>query len=220
MSVLRLILKMADANSLILGDELCSGTETESALSIFMAGLLKIHQLESSFLFATHFHEILKYDEIEEMPNLACMHMAVEYNREMDCLVYDRRLKIGSGNRMYGLEVCQSLHLPMDFLEKAYALRGKYYPDTRGTLSSPSTNYNATKIRGMCEICGISIATETHHLSPQKNADGNGFIGGMHKNHPANLAAICESCHTKEHQTEILPKKIRKKTTRGKIVIT
>ena len=37
MSELRIILKMADNNSLILGDELCSGTETESALSLFVA---------------------------------------------------------------------------------------------------------------------------------------------------------------------------------------
>jgi DNA mismatch repair protein MutS len=36
MSELRIILKMADENSLILGDELCSGTETESALSILL----------------------------------------------------------------------------------------------------------------------------------------------------------------------------------------
>ena len=33
-SELRVILKMSDPHSLILGDELCSGTETESALSI------------------------------------------------------------------------------------------------------------------------------------------------------------------------------------------
>ena len=36
---LRSILKMADNNSLVLGDELCSGTESTSALSIFTAGV-------------------------------------------------------------------------------------------------------------------------------------------------------------------------------------
>jgi DNA mismatch repair protein MutS len=59
MSELRIILKMADENSLILGDELCSGTETESAMSIFVAGLMELHEKESSFIFATHFHEII-----------------------------------------------------------------------------------------------------------------------------------------------------------------
>jgi DNA mismatch repair protein MutS len=221
MSELRLILKMADENSLILGDELCSGTETESALAIFMSGLLKIHSMGASFLFATHFHEMLRFSEMGEMPNLVCMHMAVEYNRELDCLVYDRKLQEGSGNRMYGLEVCRSLHLSKDFLEKAYELRNKYYPDTRGPLSLPTTTYNAKKIRDMCEICGINLGTETHHLLQQKDADADGRIGGIHKNHLGNLASICEVCHQKEHSTATSRSKAvsKKKTTAGKIAI-
>ena len=59
MSELRVILREADARSLILGDELCSGTEMESALSIFVASLEHLVSVESSFLFATHFHEIV-----------------------------------------------------------------------------------------------------------------------------------------------------------------
>ena len=39
MSELRVILNNCDNNSLILGDELCSGTEIDSALSIFLSGL-------------------------------------------------------------------------------------------------------------------------------------------------------------------------------------
>jgi DNA mismatch repair protein MutS len=222
MSELRLILKMADQNSLILGDELCSGTETESALAIFMSGLMQLHSVGASFLFATHFHEILRFDEMAEMPRVKAMHMAVEYHREMDCLVYDRRLRPGAGNRMYGLEVCQSLHLPVDFLDRAYSLRNKYYPDTRGALSAPvSATYHSGKVRGMCEMCGVRLSTETHHLSPQRDADEAGFIGTIHKNHPGNLAAICEKCHQAEHSaaapTEVAKKK--RKTTRGKMVI-
>ena len=61
--------------------------------------------------------------------------MAVHYDRELDALVYDRKLMDGPGNRMYGLEVCKSLHLPDDFLEQAYQIRSKYFPDTKGELS-------------------------------------------------------------------------------------
>ena len=46
MSELRVILRLADENSLILGDELCSGTEMESALSIFVAGLMELDKKE------------------------------------------------------------------------------------------------------------------------------------------------------------------------------
>ena len=136
MSELRVILKMADENSLILGDELCSGTETESALSIFVAGLLELNKRESSYIFATHFHEIVSYDEIVSLHKLTQMHMEVRYDRETDSLIYNRKLKEGSGPRIYGLEVCKSLHLDEEFLEKAYEIRNKYYPETRGILSN------------------------------------------------------------------------------------
>ena len=70
MSELRTILMQANKNSLILGDELCSGTESTSALSIFAAGLERLHAIEASFIFATHFHEIAKYKEIAVLNKL------------------------------------------------------------------------------------------------------------------------------------------------------
>lgn len=202
MSELRTILRMADEKSLILGDELCSGTETESALSIFMAGLMHLHDKRASFIFATHFHEIVHYEEMESLPNLALKHLSVYYDKERDCLIYDRILKTGSGTRMYGLEVCKSLYLPEDFLEKAYMLRNKYYPDTKGYLQMRPSKYNALKIRGICEICGVSMGEEIHHLHHQKYADEHGFIGGIHKNHSANLVSICSKCHDNIHKND------------------
>jgi DNA mismatch repair protein MutS len=70
MSELRTILNIANKDSLILGDELCSGTEISSAISIFVAGIQKLNKLKSSFIFATHLHEIVKYDEIIELTNV------------------------------------------------------------------------------------------------------------------------------------------------------
>jgi len=215
MSELRIILKAADKNSLILGDELCSGTETESALSIFVAGLLNLHSKNTSFIFATHFHEIVKYEEIRDLNRLALKHMAVYYDREHDTLIYNRKLLDGPGNRMYGLEVCKSLHLADDFLERAYLIRAKYFPDTKGELSHPPSKYNTAKIRGKCEMCGEEVASETHHIEPQKNADSLGFITTanndvIHKNHAGNLMALCESCHLKTHK----PKKTAERKQR------
>lgn len=213
MSELRVILKTADENSLILGDELCSGTETESALSIFVAGLMKLCQKKASFIFATHFHEITSYNEIIEMKEILLKHMTVRYDRELDCLVYDRKLKEGSGPRMYGLEVCKSLYLDEEFLELAHSIREKYFPNSRGELSNNTTIYNSNKIRGICEICNKEIAKETHHLSPQKDADLDGFIGSFHKNHSANLASVCDACHDNIHKNDV--KLVKKKTSKG-----
>jgi DNA mismatch repair protein MutS len=225
MSELRVILKMADENSLILGDELCSGTEMESALSIFVAGLIKLNEKRSSFIFATHFHEITEYDEIKEMENtLKMKHLDVRYDRERDCLVYDRKLKDGSGPRTYGLEVCKSLYLEEDFLSLAYSIRNKYNKETRGELSfAADKSYNSLKIRGKCEICNERMGEEIHHLQQQREANGDGFIGSFHKNHVANLMTVCEKCHDTIHDSktdDTKKPKIRRKTTKGYVLET
>jgi DNA mismatch repair protein MutS len=222
MSELRIILKMADNKSLVLGDELCSGTELQSALSIFVAGLMKLHEKETSFIFATHFHEINDYEEIRNMKRLYMKHMEVVYDREKDCLIYDRKMKDGSGPRIYGLEVCKSLYLDDEFLEQANSIRNKYYPETRGELSNKSTVYNSNKIRGTCEMCGERVGEEIHHLKQQKEANQNGFIDTIHKNHPANLMSMCERCHNNIHynyeKQGKKPPTVRKKTTKGYIL--
>jgi len=219
MSELRVILKMADANSLVLGDELCSGTETQSAISIFLAGLKTLHLKNSSFIFATHFHEIVDYEEIHELNKMKLQHMEVHYNQVTNALEYDRKLKDGSGPKSYGLEVCKSLYLEDDFIELAYHYRNKYYPENQGMLLMNTTQYNAQKIRGICEICKQNIGTEIHHLQHQQEANKDGFIETFHKNHKANLVSICEECHLKMHDDnnkEIVTKK--KKTTKGYIL--
>jgi DNA mismatch repair protein MutS len=217
MSELRIILRLADENSLILGDELCTGTETESALSIFTAGLMNLHEKKSTFLFATHFHEICRFDEIKQLNRMVLKHMSVHYDRENKVLIYDRKLKNGTGNRMYGLEVCKSLYLEEEFLEKAYEIRSKYFDNTRGELSYSPSIYNINKIRGKCELCNDVIGTETHHISPQKSANDKGFIGTFHKNHSANLATVCEKCHNELHN-EKKSSPIRKKTIKDVVL--
>jgi DNA mismatch repair protein MutS len=206
MSELRVILRMADTHTLVLGDELCSGTEMDSAISIFVAGLQHLYRAGASFIFATHLHEIATYSEIREMaPRLRLAHMRVFYDKSCDTLVYDRKLQDGAGESMYGLEVCKSLHLPDDFLENANTIRVKY----RGvSMKTPTASilddavpsrYNAAKLRRLCELCREKKGTEVHHLQHQESADSNDFIGHIHKNHPANLASICEDCHREIH---------------------
>ena len=202
MSELRVILKCADQNSLILGDELCSGTEIDSAISIFVAGLQKLHALKSCFVFATHMHEIVDYEEIAQMDKLCTKHMAVTYDRARDMLIYDRKLRDGAGPSMYGLEVCKSLHLPDDFLKMANAIRLKYRDKKQaGDLNFKPSHFNAHKVKGLCELCKKEVGEEVHHLQHQREADANDYIEHFHKNHRANLLTVCESCHLKMHET-------------------
>ena len=221
MSELRTILRLANKNSMVLGDELCSGTESISAVSIFVSGVQKLASICCSFIFATHLHEIIKYDEITTLHNVDMKHMSVIYNKENDCLVYDRKLKDGPGNNMYGLEVCKSLNLPQDFLDNAHNIRMKYHPELSSILDHKSSHYNAKHITGgVCENCKINVAVDVHHLIFQNEADKNGTINkkglSFSKNIKANLMNLCEKCHDSIHKSN---KKYKKtKTTNGQIL--
>jgi len=220
MSELRTILRLADQNSLVLGDELCSGTENISAISIFVAGIQKLHSVKSSFIFATHIHEIVNFKEISELSSVILQHLTVMYDQARDVLVYDRKMKPGPGNSMYGLEVCKSLKLPEDFLEAAFNIRMKYFPEQQGFLSLKTSHFNSKKIMNLCELCQQNKGTEVHHLQHQKFADSDGFIktesAFFHKNALANLVTLCDNCHTDIHKSDTQHKRI--KTSNGSII--
>ena len=210
---LKTILMMANEYSLILGDELCSGTEQDSAISIFLTGIEHLYNTNCNFIFATHFHEIVDYEEITEKSYLKLKHMAVIYDREKDCLLYDRKLRDGPGESMYGLEVCKSLHLPEEFLRSAHRLRNKYKQINHNVLDWKKSHFNSKQLQGLCEVCKKNMSSEVHHLQHQQNANSDGFIGSFHKNHKANLMAVCEDCHLKFHKEE--NEHQRKKTSTG-----
>ena len=201
MSELRVILNHCDENSLILGDELCSGTETESALAIFTASLERLVNKGSNFIFATHFHEILQYEEIKNMDCIFVKHLRVKYNNETETLYYDRTLHEGNGECIYGLEVCKSLNIDNDFLDRAYAIRNKYCSNAN-ILQLKTSKYNKSKLKGqVCEFCKTALSQEIHHMQYQKEANKDGVISGsFHKDHIANLACVCSSCHDKIHE--------------------
>jgi len=214
MSELRTILRLADKNSLVLGDELCSGTESISAVSIFVAGVQALTIKGCSFIFATHLHEIIGYDEIVSLHNVGMKHMSVIYDKERDCLIYNRTLQDGPGNNMYGLEVCKSLSLPQDFLENAHNIRMKYHPESASVLDQKGSHFNAKHITGgMCESCKINKAIDVHHMIFQNEADNNGIIKKkgltFNKNNKANLLNLCEKCHDEIHKTNKKYKKTK-----------
>jgi DNA mismatch repair protein MutS len=217
---LRTILKLSDENSLILGDELCSGTETISAISIFVTGIQKLHEYKSSFIFATHLHEIVDYEEITSLSSLSLKHMTVKYDNEKGIMVYDRKIKEGSGNNIYGLEVCKSLNFQPDFLEAANEIRLKYNPESRSILSLKQSHYNSKKILGICEKCNKQMGTEIHHMQYQSEANENGIIvtddSVFHKNDLSNLMSLCNQCHDELHKKKEIHKRV--KTSKGTII--
>ncbi|MAP67209.1 MAG: hypothetical protein CMF80_05860 [Candidatus Marinimicrobia bacterium] len=214
------ILEYADSNSLVIGDEVCSGTEIESATSLIVSTLQHLHKQNTSFIFATHFHEICHYEEIKNLDKLKIKHLSVTYNAENESLEYDRILKDGQGDTYYGLTVAEAYKLPKNILLNARNIRTKYLVNKEqqrdNILNLKQSIYNSNQLFGdICEMCKKNKSSEVHHLRHQKYADDNGFIGYLHKNSLGNVMCICEKCHQKIHQEDI--QHIKKKTTKGNI---
>ena len=60
MNELRSILRYSDNRSLVLGDEVCRGTETTSALAIVSSAINKFAKNGINFIFATHLHKLIQ----------------------------------------------------------------------------------------------------------------------------------------------------------------
>jgi DNA mismatch repair protein MutS len=153
MSELKVILRMADAYSLVLADEISKGSEMESAMSITTATIQHLAHKGASFLITSHLHEIVDFEEIRGLVSAGSLHLchlSVAYDAENDALIYERRLKDGSGESFYGLLVCRSLHLPQSFIDAAYAVRAKSVAK-RG-LGAPTSHYNAAISAAVREV--------------------------------------------------------------------
>ena len=72
--------------------------------------------------------------------------MSVIYNKKLNKLIYDRKLKNGSGDMMYGIQVAESLNLDNDFIERCYAIKNKYNKNNT-TMDNSTSKYNSKKIK-------------------------------------------------------------------------
>lgn len=199
---LRNILQRCDAESLVLGDELCAGTEALSALSIVSAGIEVLIERGTPFVFATHLHDLagMPRSAAWRERGVAFQHMHVEVCPRTGRILYDRRLRDGSGSAKYGLEVCKGLGLPAEFLRVAHEVRCELEGMPSAFVSPTKSRYNPTVYVHECKLCGKARATETHHLVPQRDADGTGWIAaGFHKDRAFNLVPLCEACHLAVH---------------------
>lgn len=194
MSELRTIMKCADHRSLVIGDELCSGTETISAVSIVSAAIKFLSKKNISFIFATHLHELAKH--IKDT-SAHIFHLSVSY--ENGKIIYDRIIKPGIGNTLYGLEVCKSLDMDEEFMNMAFSIRKSL---THSDIPSVS-KYNGNMLKDKCQICNAREDIDIHHIHEQHEADAGGYFESFHKDDIHNLVSLCKKCHTDVHQNKI-----------------
>ena len=196
---LKNILNRCDEHSLILGDELCAGTESVSAVAIVASGIEYLLYKNCSFIFATHLHELLDIEFIKKSKDLEILHLHIEMDNGK--IIYDRKLKTGGGSKIYGLEVCRFLKMNDRFLENANIIRKKIQEVPLNLVEPKLSKYNNDVYVSSCSLCG-DVATETHHIKQQKDADGSGYIGDTHKDAKSNLVVLCEKCHLATHHSK------------------
>jgi DNA mismatch repair protein MutS len=205
MTELRTILNRSNENSLILGDEICHGTEQISALAIVSSSIVELSNKSCNFIFATHLHRLSIMDEITCLHNIQCWHLKVLFDEKLDCLIYDRKLEPGAGSDLYGLEVAKYIIQEQpDFIKRCMDIRRKILDIPTELVSTRTSKYNAKLVVDKCKICGKK-ADDTHHIDFQCNADEDGSIKKddkrFHKNVTANLVALCKKCHVKVHHS-------------------
>jgi DNA mismatch repair protein MutS len=209
---LRNIFKKATQNSLIIGDELCSGTESQSAIAIVVAGIITLSTIDSSFIFATHLHELTKINAIKELTlckKISVKHLSVQYDEGSKTLVYDRVLREGSGSSLYGLEVCKAMDMDRGFLHLASKIRQEIIHGSINMVENHRSRYNSKVIMDHCAVCNTKgnpyeNKLECHHIRFQKDADKQGIIDkSFHKNARFNLVPLCEKCHDRVHSNQV-----------------
>ena len=197
MSELRDILRNANAHTLVLGDELCSGTESTSAQALVASGIQWLSKKNSNFIFATHLHDLPTHLDVETL-GVKVWHLHVDYDPVTKKLVYDRSLRPGNGSSLYGLEVARAMDLPFEFMEQAVRFR-QAITSSATQESAKASSWNSEIVRRTCEVCGETKELEVHHIRARETATNERLEDGTHMNDKRNLVVICQTCHDATH---------------------
>jgi DNA mismatch repair protein MutS len=219
MTELRNILQRCNKYSLVIGDEICSGTESTSAIAIVAAGIDTLIKNSSGFIFATHLHELTNIQVVKqnigEKKYIKVNHVHITIVDD-NCIVYERKLQSGQGSSIYGIEVCKSLNMPNDFMKIAENIRKEIQGKSIQVIDSTPSSYNSDIYISECMICKAP-AEEVHHINYQCESDSNGYFNEFHKNVKHNLLPLCKICHYKQHNGSLNIKSY-KQTSKGIIV--
>ena len=203
---LKNIFNRADERSIVLGDEISQGTETLSALAIVSSAILRLEELGARFIFASHLHQLAEVEAVRTLKRLIFLHLGVRYDAATDRLIYDRKLKIGLGDSLYGLEFARSLHMDETFLRRAAEIREDLVSggsELKKLKKKKRSKYHKELYVAQCALCDAPVE-EVHHITPQHLADEAGHIGHYHKNHRYNLIPLCKKHHEMVHRGEIV----------------
>lgn len=195
------ILKKANKNSLVLGDELCNGTESDSASSIVATTIEELIKKNVSYIISTHVHQIIKYKDIQKLieeNKLNIKHIKIQIENKK---IVNRELLDGNGSELYGVEIMEMLSIfDSKLIKRIYEYRKLIDNEKVEILTTKTSRYNSKLYMDKCERCGTKNNLQTHHKKEQHTADKFGIIENkFHKNAIYNLEVLCDECHTNHH---------------------
>jgi DNA mismatch repair protein MutS len=205
---LKAIWNRADLKTLVIGDEICRGTEHVSGNAIVATTILKLASVNATFIFATHLHDIIKLQRIKQLTTVKAFHITVEHDHVTDELIFDRQLKEGSGPEVYGITVAKYLIQNNEFIQTANEIKDELLGFKDQLQQTATSKYNNNVFVHECHVChaklkfveGVSTL-DTHHINHQKDCVDGFVLNKEHlkKNASANLVVLCKSCHSKVH---------------------
>jgi DNA mismatch repair protein MutS len=162
------ILHNATANSLVLMDEIGRGTSTYDGLSLAWACAehlaLKVKALT---LFATHYFELTTL--ADELAGCVNVHLdAVEHN---DNLVFLHKVKAGTVNRSYGLQVATLAGVPRQVVNRAKDKLLQLEQEQHNQDIHPQTTSLLTAVKEASELEKVLAKLQPDELSPREALD-------------------------------------------------
>jgi DNA mismatch repair protein MutS len=197
------ILKRNNKNTLVIGDEICRGTEEKSANVMVAYMLEKLDSNDCNFITATHLHQIANLPSVKYLEKVKPMHLKVDYDAENDRLIFNRVLEDGPGENFYGVQVAKFLMKDDHFNKRIKELENEF-----DDVKVKTSNYNKDNWMLKCYFCESTKKLESHHINWQKDCDDKVVLSKPHikKNTNNNLLTVCMKCHDMIDTDEIVVK--------------
>ncbi len=196
MMELKNILERSNNNSIVLADEVCRGTESNSGIAILSSCIIELMNNKIPFMFSTHLHKIKEINEIKMYDNLEFFYLQMDILQ--DKIIINRKLKKGFCPEHYGIEVAKFILKNDKFISRAFKIRNQLLGEHNQIVACKVSRYNKDIYMDRCEWkgCNETKQLHTHHIKHQKNADSNGLNDGyIYKNQESNLMVLCEKHH-------------------------
>ncbi|MCI6266949.1 MAG: DNA mismatch repair protein MutS [Erysipelotrichaceae bacterium] len=115
----------ATKSSLILFDELGRGTATYDGMSLAQSILeYTNNRIGCKTLFSTHYHELTKLEK--ELKHLKNKHVSATETEDGENLIFLHKVKDGSVDKSYGINVAKLAGLPTDIITRASEILATY----------------------------------------------------------------------------------------------